>query len=84
MLQDLGAFAAYRRGTEVLLQNAGPAVVLFVLQIAIGFGLGIVLFLPGVLMAMCCILWPVLLLVQGTATAFFATMWTLAWREWTL
>ena len=83
MLQDLGTFAAYRRGIEVLLQKAGPALVLFLLQVGISIGLGIVLFLPGVVMALCCLLWPVLLLVQGAAAAYFGTMWTLAWREWT-
>jgi hypothetical protein len=83
MLESMGVFAAYRRGTEVLLQNVGPALVLFLLQLAISIGLGIVLFLPGVVMALCCLLWPVLLLAQGTVAAFFGTMWTLAWREWT-
>ncbi|HID73971.1 MAG TPA: hypothetical protein EYP43_02845, partial [Thermoplasmata archaeon] len=28
-------------------------------------GLGVALFLPGAVMALCCVLWPVLLLVQG-------------------
>jgi hypothetical protein len=83
MLENLGALASYRRGGKVLLQNAGPALVLFLLQIAISIGLGIVFFLPGVVMALCCLLWPVLLLAQGAAAAFFGTVWTLAWREWT-
>ncbi len=83
MLEDLGVFAAYRRGWDVLLDNIGPALVLFLLQIAISIGLGIVLFLPNVVMALCCVLWPVLLLVEGTIAAYFSTLWTLAWREWT-
>ena len=83
MLKDLGVFAAYRRGWDVLLDNIGPALVLFLLQIAISIGLGIVLFLPGVVTALCCVLWPVLLLVEGTIAAYFSTLWTLAWREWT-
>jgi len=83
MLEDLGVFASYRRGVEVLLENIGPALVLFLLQIAISIGLGIVLFLPNVVMALCCLLWPVLLLVQGAMASYFSTLWTLAWREWT-
>ena len=83
MLEGLGVFAAYRRGWDVLLDNIGPALVLFLLQIVISIGLGIALFLPGVLMALCCVLWPVLLLVQGAMAAYFSTLWTLAWREWT-
>ena len=83
MLEGLGVFAAYRRGVEVLLENVGPALVLFLLQVAIGIGLAIALFLPQILTALCCALWPVLLLVQGAVASFFSTLWTLAWREWT-
>jgi len=83
MLENLGVLASYRRGVEVLLENFGPALVLFLLQVAISIGLGIVLFLPGMVMALCCVLWPVLLLVQGAIASYFSTLWTLAWREWT-
>ncbi len=83
MLEGLGVFAAYRRGWDVLLENVGPALILFLLQIAISIGLGIVLFLPNVVMTVCCVLWPVLLLVQGAMASYFSTLWTLAWREWT-
>ena len=83
MLEDLGVFASYRRGVAVLLENIGPALVLFLLQVAINIGLAIVLFLPQFLMALCCVLWPVLLLVQGAVASYFSTLWTLAWREWT-
>jgi hypothetical protein len=83
MLEERGVFASYRRGVEVLLENIGPTLVLFLLQVAISIGLEIVLFLPGVVMALCCALWPVLLLVQGAITSYFSTVWTLAWREWT-
>jgi hypothetical protein len=62
----------------VLVDNLGSAVLLFLIQAGIGIALGIVLLLP----ALCCLLWPVLLLVQGTAAAYFSTMWTLAWRRW--
>ena len=33
--------------------------------------------------ALCCVLWPLLLMAQGMAAALFSTMWTLAWRWWT-
>ena len=74
-------FASYRWGVEVLLENFGPALVLFLIQIAISIGLGVALFLPGAVMALCCVLWPVLLLVQGAIASYFSTLWTLAWRD---
>jgi hypothetical protein len=36
---------------------------------------------PGFLMVLCCLLWPVLILVQGAFSAYVSTLWTLAWRE---
>lgn len=78
MLEGAGVFAAYRRGFRVLVDNIGSALLLFLIQVGIGIALGLVLLLP----ALCCLLWPLLLLVQGTAAAYFSTMWTLAWKEW--
>jgi hypothetical protein len=52
---------------------------LFLIQVGMGIALALGLLLP----ALCCVFWPLLLLVQGTAAAFFSTMWTLAWRRWT-
>lgn len=83
MLEDLGVFASYRRGLQVLLENLGPAIVLFLIQIAISIALGIIGLVPGLVAALCCILWPLLLLVQGAIAAYFSTLWTLAWRRWT-
>ncbi len=83
MLEDLNVISSYRRGFEVLGDNLGPAVLLFLLQIAISFGIGIMMLIPGILIALCCLLWPVFLLVEGGFTAFYSTLWTLAWREWT-
>jgi hypothetical protein len=83
MLEDLGVIASYRRGLNVLIENIGPALILFLLQIVIGVILGVALILPGLIMVLCCILWPLLLLIRGGITAYFSTMWTLAWREWT-
>jgi hypothetical protein len=51
---------------------------LFLIQVAIGIVLGLVLLLP----ALCCLFWPLLILVQGASAAFFSTMWTLAWKRW--
>lgn len=83
MLENLGVFASYQRGARVLFANFGNALILFLLQIALSIGIMIVLFVPAILLALCCFLWPVLLLVQGTFTAFYSTLWTLAWNHWT-
>jgi hypothetical protein len=83
ILEDLGVFASYRRGIAVLLENIGPALVLFLIQIAIGIAVGIAMFIPGILILLCCVLWPLLLLINGAKTAYFSTLWTLAWRQWT-
>ncbi|MFP3897025.1 MAG: hypothetical protein ACLFV5_09375 [Anaerolineales bacterium] len=84
MLEDLGVILAYERGVSVLLENLGSALLLFLIQILISVGIGIVMFFFGLLVALCCLLWPVLMIIQGTATAYFSTLWTLAWREWTV
>jgi hypothetical protein len=82
MLEDLGVIASYKRGFKVLADNIGPALILFLIQIAVSIGLFIVLIIPGFLMALCCLLWPLLILIQGATTAYITTLWTLAWREW--
>lgn len=79
MLENLGVLESYRRGIAVLMENAAPALLLFIIQVAIRFGLGLLLFLP----ALCCLLWPLLIVVQGGISAYFSTLWTLAWRRWT-
>lgn len=79
MIEDLGVLDAYRRGLAVLGENVGSAILLFIIQVAIGIGLGIILLGPSIF---CCLLWPILLLVQGAIEAFFSAVWTLAWREW--
>ncbi len=81
VLEDLGVVASYRRGFEVLAGNLGTALILFLIQIAVSIGLFIVMILPGILMVLCCLLWPVLILVQGAFSAYISTLWTLAWRE---
>ncbi len=83
MTEDLGVFAAYKRGWEVLIANLGPALVLFVIQIGISIAIGLLMTIPSILMALCCILWPVLLAIKGLTTAYYSAVWTLAWRDWT-
>jgi hypothetical protein len=83
MLEDLGVFASYRRGLSVLVDHLGPALILFLIQVAISVGIAVVGFLPGILLALCCVLWPLLILVQGAISAYFSSLWTLAWRGWT-
>jgi hypothetical protein len=82
MLEDSGVFAAYKRGFSVLMENFGPALVLFLIQMAVSIGIGVVMRLPSIVMALCCVLWPVLILVQSAIAAYFSTLWTLAWRQW--
>jgi len=83
MLENMGVIESYRRGSEVLTGNLGPAIVLFLVQIAISIGIWLVLLLPGILIALCCLLWPLLLLIQGAFAAWYSTLWTLAWNQWT-
>jgi hypothetical protein len=83
MLEGLGVVDAYRRGIKILVDNLGSALVLFLLQIAVMVVIIILLIVPGTILALCCLFWPVLLLFQGAVTAYFSTMWTLAWQEWT-
>jgi hypothetical protein len=81
MLEDLGVIAAYRRGFKVLADNLGSALILFLIQVAVSIGLFIFMIIPGLLMVLCCLLWPLLILVQGAFSAYMSTLWTLAWRE---
>ena len=83
MLEDMGVIDSYRRGYRVLMDNLGQAIILFLLQLALFIGLGILFFLPGLILVLCCIFWPLLLAVNGFVTAFVSGLWTLAWREWT-
>ena len=83
MLEESGVIDAYRRGWNVLTANIGEAIILFVLQIAIFIGLAILLIVPSIIVALCCLLWPLFLVVQGAVSAFISALWTLAWRTWT-
>lgn len=83
ILEDTRVFESYSRGWQILRDNLGFAVLLFLLQAAIHIVLFIILIIPSILMALCCLFWPVLLAISGTITAYFSTLWTLAWRHWT-
>jgi len=83
MLEDLGLIDAYRRGLAVLANNIGPAILLLLIQVGINILIGIAMIPLGVIMVLCCMLWPLFLLIRGAIAAYFSTLWTLAWREWT-
>ena len=83
MLEDEPVFAAYKRGFSVLISNLGSALVLLLIQIAVSVAIGLIMILPSIVMALCCLLWPLLILIQGAISAYFSTLWTLAWRQWT-
>ena len=82
MLEDLGVIGSYKRGFEVLGDNLGPALLLFLIQVALSIGIWIMMLIPGILIALCCLLWPLLILIQGAFSAYYSTLWTLAWNEW--
>lgn len=83
MIEDRSVLESYQRGLAVLVDNLGSAIVLFLIQIAVGIVIGILLFVPGLLLFLCCIFWPVLLAIRGAISAYFSSLWTLAWRNWT-
>lgn len=83
MIEGLGVVDSYRRGFEVLSANLASAIILFVIQIVISIAVGVLLFLPGLIAALCFLLWPVIWLFNGAMATYFSTVWTLAWRQWT-
>lgn len=83
MLEGYGTLDAYRRGWDVLKSNLGAAVLLFLLQIVLQIVIGLLLIVPSIILILCCFLWPLLLIFQGAVAAFFSSVWTLAYREWT-
>jgi hypothetical protein len=82
MLEDQGVFNAYKRGFEVLGDNLGPAVLLYIIQIAVSLVFGMMMILPGILIALCCFLWPLFILIEAAFITYYSTLWTLAWNEW--
>lgn len=84
MLEDTAVWESYGRGWAVLSDNLGRAIVLFLIQIGIGLAVGLaLLILSPILCLLCLIIIPVSIIVNGGLAAFFQTVWTLAWRQWT-
>jgi hypothetical protein len=82
VLAGHGVISAYRYGFDVLGQNLAPALLLFLIQIAIRIGIGMILLIPRFLMSLCCFLWPLIILIEAAFTTYYSTLWTLAWNEW--
>ena len=82
MLEDHDVISAYKRGFEVLGDHLGPAVILFLIQVAISIGIGVMMLIPGILIALCCLLWPLFILIEAAFTTYYSTLWTLAWNDW--
>ena len=85
MIEDTTVFESYRRGWEVITANFGSVIALFLIVIAIQLGLGIVLFVPRLIIGvcLCCLAWPISLAISAGFTTYFSTVWTLAWRAFT-
>ena len=83
ILEDAGVFEAYGRSFEVVKENIGQIALLILLQIGIGVVSAIVLFPIGLISSLCCLLFPVMWVIQGAFETYYSTMWTLAWRDWT-
>lgn len=83
MLEGHGVVAAYARGFTVPVENLGQGIVIFVLQVGVSLLLAVLLLVPGVIVALCFLLWPLIWLFEGLLAAFFSAVWTLAWRRWT-
>lgn len=79
MLEGQGVIDSFGRGWRVLIDNVGPVAIIVLIRI----GIGILLLLPSLVGSLCCLLWPILLVLQGAVTTYFSTVWTLAWREFT-
>jgi hypothetical protein len=79
MLEDTNVFGSYGRGWEVLRDNLGQAILIWLIQVAISIGIAMVTFLPG----LCCFLWPLMLAVSAAKETYFSTLWTLGWHQWT-
>jgi hypothetical protein len=83
MLEDTGVFESYGRGWEVLRENLRQGVTLVLIQIGIQIALGLPLLISIFIMPYCCLMWLALWPIGGAFSAYFSTVWTLAWREWT-
>lgn len=83
ILEGMGVFEGYSRGASILWDNFGSALLIFLMQIGISLVLGLLLFVPGLILAFCFLFWPLYLVFQGFMIAFFSAVWTRAWQQWT-
>jgi hypothetical protein len=83
MLEDTGVFDSYSRAWSILRDHLGEAIVVALIHVGAQIALAFALIVPSLMMALCCLLWPVALALSGAIVSYFSTMWTLAWRHWT-
>jgi hypothetical protein len=84
MLENEDVFGSYGRGWAVLRDNLGPAVIIFLIQIALSLAIGLAMLIVSPLLCCLCVAGLLISLgVNGTIAAYFSTLWTLAWRQWT-
>lgn len=83
MMEGMGVFDAYRRAWRIVADHLTQALVLLVIQVGLGIAIAVLAFLPTIMIALCCILWPLLWIFGGAVTAYMSSIWTLAWRQWT-
>jgi hypothetical protein len=84
MLENEDVFGSYGRGWAVLRENLGPAVIIFLIQIGLSLAIGLAMLIVSPLLCCLCVAGILIGLgVDGTIEAYFSTLWTLAWRQWT-
>jgi hypothetical protein len=82
VIEELPAVESLTRAWEIIQTNTGDVILVALVQFGVNLVIGLVLIGPTLFIAFCCILWPVLWVVNGAIVGFFSTFWTLAWREW--
>lgn len=70
------------RAWNVLRVNMLEAVTLALVQIAASLCINLIVALPLLALFLCPLAWPITWLVGGSLSAWWATVWTLAWFEW--
>jgi hypothetical protein len=83
LLENLNVLASYQRAARIVRDHFGAAIGLTALQLLLALAADIVLFLPNVVLTLCPLGWPLQWILNGTMAAFFNTLYTLVWQEWT-
>lgn len=83
LLENLSVLASYQRAARIVRDHFGAAVGLTALQLLLALAADIVLFLPNVVLTLCPLGWPLQWILNGALAAFFNTLYTLVWQEWT-